>query len=290
MILGLRLKTFYNADYFERVVLPLMSIPVGAELLDVGCGYGGLSFIIAGLRPDLHITGVDPEPAMLEQAETAAAQKGFKNVTFDQGDGHHLKYNDNQFEAVVCQTVLTHVDDAQAVVGEMARVLKPGGVFTAVEYTELGVPASYHSRKDDKRDETWYAKYFRLSRLFMQGKKVLRRGDDGIGIRVPLLATAAGLDVFDVRLNDRVLHIIPPYAHPKQRDYVEFFKAFHPEKSDEKVMTRTVEAIRAAGGNEDEGRWLYETTMDPGAHRAIEEQTLTVISGFMLFLTFARKQ
>ena len=288
-ILGLRLKTFYNTDYFERVVLPLMCIPVGASLLDVGCGYGGLSFIVAGLRPDVHITGVDPEPAMLKQAEAAASQRGLKNVTFDEGDGHQLKYNDNQFEAVVCQTVLTHVRDAQTVVREMARVLKPGGVFTAVEYTDLGVPASYDSREDEKRDEHWYAKFFRLSRLFMQGKKLLGRGDDGIGIRAPLLATAAGLDVFDVRLNDRVLHIIPPYAHPKQRAYVELLKAFQPDAPDEKAITRTVEAIRAAGGDEDDGRWLYDATFQPDTHRGIEEQTLTVISAFMLFLTFAKK-
>ena len=288
-ILGLRVKTFYNADYFERVVLPLMNIPEGANLLDVGCGYGGLSFIFAGLRPDLHITGVDPEPAMLEQAEAAAAQRGFKNVTFEEGDGYQLKHEDNQFEAVVCQTVLTHVHDAQAVVREMARVLKPAGVFTAVEYTELGVMASYNSREDEKHDENWYAKFFRLTRLFVQGKKALGRGDDGIGVRVPLLATTAGLDVFDVRLNDRVLHIIPPYAHPKQRAYVELLKAFHPGKSDEKVMTRTVEAIRAAGGDEDDARWLYETTIQPSTHRDIEEQTLAVISAFMAFLTFARK-
>jgi hypothetical protein len=66
-------------------------------------------------------------------------------------------------------------------------------------------------------------------------------------------------------------------------------KAYHPEKSDVKVMTRTVEAIRAAGGNEDDGKWLYETTMETGTNRAIEEQTLTVISAYMAFLTFARK-
>ena len=288
-MLALRVKTFYNADYFERIVLPLMSIPEGANLLDVGCGYGGLSFILAELRPDLQITGVDPEPAMLEQARAGAAQKGLKNVAFDQGDGRQLKYKDDQFGAVVCQTVLTHVPDAPAVVREMARVLQPGGVFLAMEYSELGVPISYNSRANETRDENWYARFFRLSRLFMQGKKALGRGDECAGIQTPVLATAAGLDVFDVRLNDRVLHVIPPYAHPKQQAYVELLKAFHSEEADEKARTRTVEAIRAAGGTEDDGRWLYDATLQPGTRKAIEEKTLTMISAFLGFLTFARK-
>ena len=81
----------------------------------------------------------------------------------------------------------------------------------------------------------------------MQGEKVLGRGDDRIGMLAPVLATTAGLDVFDVRLNDRVLHIIPPYTHRKQRAYVELLKAFHSEESDERARARTVEAIRAAG-------------------------------------------
>src|ERR1051326_5986545 len=41
-ILGLRMKTFYNADYFDRIVLPLLDIPNAGRVLDVGCGYGGL--------------------------------------------------------------------------------------------------------------------------------------------------------------------------------------------------------------------------------------------------------
>jgi len=287
--LRLRVKTFYNTDYFEGIVLPLMGIPQAGCALDVGCGYGGLSLTLAGLRPDIHITGVDGEASGLESAAKTAAQNGLANVTFEQGDGHQLKYEDNQFDALLCQTVLTHVRDAEAVVREMARVLKPGGIFMAAEYTDLGALSSYNSVEDEKRDEAWYQKFFRVSRLFMQGKKVLGRGDDRLGVQVPLLATDAGLDVFDVRLNDRVLHVIPPYRHPKQADYLELLKAFYAPDPDRKGLARNIETLHAAGGTEEDANWLYNAEDEAAVRQAIEERSLTRISAYMLYLTFARK-
>ena len=63
-----RIKTFYNIDYFDGVVLPLLDIPLSGRVLDVGCGYDGLYLTLAGLRPDLYITGVDVEENALNSA------------------------------------------------------------------------------------------------------------------------------------------------------------------------------------------------------------------------------
>lgn len=287
--LRLRVKTFYNTDYFERIVMPLLDIPPDAHVLDVGCGYGGLSFTLAGLRPDLHITGVDPEVSALESATKAAAENGWVNMKFEEGDGHELSYEDNQFEAVLCQTVLTHVRDAEAVVHEMRRVLKPGGVFMAAEYTDMGPPSFYCSVGDEGRDETWIHEYFRLVRLYIQGKDLLKHGNEQVGVRIPVLATKAGLDVFDVRLNDRAMHIIPPFRHPKQVDYLELLKAAFAPDPDGKELGEYIEVLRAAGGTEEEARWLYEAEDHEALREAIEAGSLTRISAYMLFLTFARK-
>jgi ubiquinone/menaquinone biosynthesis C-methylase UbiE len=286
-ILGLRMKTFYNADYFDRIVLPLLDVPPGGRVLDVGCGYGGLSLLWAERRPDLRITGVDPEAGILKRAEAIASERRLANLAFEQGDGHQLIYESDRFDAVVCQTMLTHVRDAAAVVAEMARVLKPGGVFMAMEYTELGVPASYNSAENQKRDESWFEKHFRVSRLAIQGKKALGWGDDTVGVRIPVLATAAGLDVFDVRLNDRVLHVIPPYTHPKQQAYAELLKELH--KPDASVRQRTIDAACAGGGTEEDGQWLYDATFQPYVGSSIDDQKLTLITAFIFFLTFARR-
>jgi ubiquinone/menaquinone biosynthesis C-methylase UbiE len=64
----------------------------------------------------------------------SAAQDSLLNVKFAAGDAHQLSFKDGEFEAVVCQTLLTHVRDAEEVVREMARVLKPGCVHGGGAY------------------------------------------------------------------------------------------------------------------------------------------------------------
>jgi SAM-dependent methyltransferase len=57
-LLRLRMKTLWNLDYFEKIVLPLLHLPKDGQVLDVGCGNGGMSFLFSEQRPDLLITGV----------------------------------------------------------------------------------------------------------------------------------------------------------------------------------------------------------------------------------------
>lgn len=286
--LRLRMKTFWNFDYFERIIIPFLDLPQSGLILDVGCGNGGLSLLLADLRPDLQILGIDFEPKPLEDAYAYAARNGLKNLTFEQGDAHNLKYDDGTFDGVLCQTVLTHVRDAQAVVKEMTRVLKSGGVFFAAEYTNSAM-ANYDNVHFDKRDEDWYREYYRINLLFMKGKKALGRGDDTVGVRVPLIATQAGLDVYDVRINDRAMHVFPPYRHEKQRNYLELSKTANTIDNDEKWLKLDIETVVAGGGTEEDGRWFHHAIDSAGIVRAIEDGTFTATGSFALYLTFARK-
>jgi len=271
------------------IVLPLMNIPQNGRALDVGCGYGGLSLVLAGLRPDIQITGVDVEASALESAAKIAEQNGLANVKFEQGDGHLLKYEDDQFDAVMCQTVLTHIRDAETVVREMARVLKREGIFMAAEYTDSGAATAYNNVDFPDRDEAWYREFYRISQIIRKGKKALGRGDDEVGNRVPLLATNAGLDVFDMRLNDRALHMIPPYRHDKQKAYAELMKqALAPDTSGSWLKNLT-EMIQAGGGTETDAQWMYHAVDEAAQLKALEGGTLTMMSAFTLYLTFARK-
>lgn len=287
--LRLRMKTFWNLDYFERVVLPLLNFAQNGRVLDVGCGNGGISLLLAELRPDLQITGIDFESKPLEDARIYASRNGLNNLSFEQDDAHELKYEDGTFDGVLCQTVLTHVRDAETVVREMGRVLKSGGVFFAAEYTNSGAMSNYDNLHFDKRDEAWYREYYRISQFFVKGKQALGRGDETVGVRVPLLATNAGLDVYDVRLNDRAMHVFPPYRHEKQRNYLELSKTANASETDDKWVRLTIETVRAGGGTEEDGRWYHNTIDSAGIVRMIEDGTFTAIGSFTLYLTFAKK-
>lgn len=122
------LRCFINPLRFQYFLKVLQSRPPEPEaaLLDVGCGGGFLSeeFAKAGFR----VTGVDPSHNSLRQAADHAAAGGL-TIAFQKAYGESLPFEPGVFDYVVCCDVLEHVDDMDRVVGEIARVLRPGGMF-----------------------------------------------------------------------------------------------------------------------------------------------------------------
>jgi 2-polyprenyl-6-hydroxyphenyl methylase/3-demethylubiquinone-9 3-methyltransferase len=92
----------------------------------VGCGGGYLSEELAKIGLD--VTGLDPSPRTIETARTHAAQEGL-TIDYREGCGEELPFASHRFDFVCCCDVLEHVDDFSLVIKEIARVLKPGGVF-----------------------------------------------------------------------------------------------------------------------------------------------------------------
>ncbi|MEV6957896.1 methyltransferase domain-containing protein [Streptomyces sp. NPDC051207] len=97
------------------------------KILDVGCGPGTITADLAALVPDGHVTGLDREPGILEQARATAAARGRANTEFAVGDVHALAYPDDTFCVVHAHQVLQHVGDPVAALREMRRVTRPGG-------------------------------------------------------------------------------------------------------------------------------------------------------------------
>lgn len=123
------LRTMLNParfGYFRKVLAGLGVDPQGAETLDVGCGGGLLAEEFAGLG--CRVTGIDPSEPSLTTARAHAAQSGL-DITYLQGSGEALPFRDAAFDIVYCCDVLEHVDDLDRTVSEIARVLRPGGLF-----------------------------------------------------------------------------------------------------------------------------------------------------------------
>jgi SAM-dependent methyltransferase len=111
--------------------------PGPARILDAGCGTGGLIRRLAPRRPKWQWTGVDVSPLACELARERGATDVYEaSVTA-------LPFRDGEFAAVVSADVLYHLEDDEAALREMARVLRPGGIAV------INVPAhrwlwSYH--------------------------------------------------------------------------------------------------------------------------------------------------
>jgi 2-polyprenyl-6-hydroxyphenyl methylase/3-demethylubiquinone-9 3-methyltransferase len=113
-------------EYFREVLLQRPSPPESLAVLDVGCGGGLLSERFAALG--CAVTGIDRSLPTLATASEHARSMGL-DIRYQPGDAEALPFGARQFDAACCCDVLEHVDDVDRVVSEIARVLKPGGVF-----------------------------------------------------------------------------------------------------------------------------------------------------------------
>ena len=107
----------------------------GDLVLDLGCGEGRHA-ITAHLDKDVHAVGVD---LCLDDLKTTV--KKFKPMEEHASDGAafalscanalQLPFADDTFDKVICSEVLEHIRDWRGALGEIERVLKPGGAFCA---------------------------------------------------------------------------------------------------------------------------------------------------------------
>jgi len=106
----------------------LGAIEQGKHVVDVGSGAGMDSLVAARMvGPAGQVIGVDMTPAMLQKASAGAREAGFHNVEFREGFAEALPVPDDWADVVISNGVLNLMPDKDAVLREMARVLRPGG-------------------------------------------------------------------------------------------------------------------------------------------------------------------
>ena len=137
----LKAQTAYDAasDHFDDEPLAFwarigartverLALPAGATVLDVGCGTGASAIPAAtAVGPTGRVIGVDLADRLLTRAREKSRQQGLSNIEFRQGDMEDLGYPDGNFDAVVSVFSIFFVPDMTMQVGELWRMVKPGG-------------------------------------------------------------------------------------------------------------------------------------------------------------------
>ena len=114
-----------DPEYVEQI-LPLAAEELAGarRVLDVGCGDGQITRLAARLAGVDVAVGIDPTWNQIRVAATRGQAAGFARAGADR-----LPFPAATFDAVVACLVFEHIDDLDAAIAEIARVLEPGGRF-----------------------------------------------------------------------------------------------------------------------------------------------------------------
>jgi SAM-dependent methyltransferase/uncharacterized protein YbaR (Trm112 family) len=132
----------------EQYPIPALPLPKGGgrRLLDIGCGWGRWS--LAASAQGYDVVGIDPSLGAVLAARRVAVQLG-RDVRFVVGDARYLPFPSASADVVFSYSVLQHFsrEDASAAVGQIGRVLRPGGMTKVQFPTRYGVRCLYHQAR-----------------------------------------------------------------------------------------------------------------------------------------------
>lgn len=118
-------------DYFARFGMRLVEaadLQPGADVLDLACGRGAVLVpALAAVGEGGLVLGIDVAPAMVSRLRADLAPRALANVEVRVGDAEHLELPDASFDAVTGGFMIFFPPEPLRVLGEIRRVLRPGG-------------------------------------------------------------------------------------------------------------------------------------------------------------------
>ncbi|MBL4686561.1 MAG: class I SAM-dependent methyltransferase [Nannocystaceae bacterium] len=114
-----------GGEALTRRMLDAMRLSAGTRVLDVACGTG-LTTVALARDYGVHAVGLDLGQENLQAARASAQTTGL-DLSFVLGEASELPFEDDAFDAVVCECALSTFEDKPKVVSEFARITRSGG-------------------------------------------------------------------------------------------------------------------------------------------------------------------
>jgi len=121
------------ADSFR----PLLGDGQQRHLIEVGCGPGFYARRLAGIFPNLRVTGIDISDRLLSLARARAHRAGLLNCTFLRADAKSLEQFPGTVDAVVASRLFLILADREQALNAIFQTLRPGGVCFVAEPTSV---------------------------------------------------------------------------------------------------------------------------------------------------------
>jgi sterol 24-C-methyltransferase len=141
--MGLHRATFHdlgwNQELFERKMADAMELGPNKVALDIGCGQGLVADMVQD-QTKARVVGINISPEQIAKAKDIAAGKGKLGTALDFQRGsmnERLPFPDDTFDAAYIVQASPYAHDFSALMAEVRRVLKPGGIFSDLAVTTL---------------------------------------------------------------------------------------------------------------------------------------------------------
>lgn len=172
-----------SARFFGEIVT------AGMRVLDVGCGHGDLSRLVARLAgEDGEVVGIDRNEDALAMARDAAPDARAAPIRYHAVDLAADLPDLGQFDAIVGRRVLMYLPDARQTLGRLAAMARPGAVLAFQEHARTGLPAGVGELPLHRRLYGW-----------MWSTVAAEGGDVGLALRLPDVMNALGLSIEQAR-------------------------------------------------------------------------------------------
>jgi SAM-dependent methyltransferase len=121
-----------------EMMLDLAGLQVGSRVLDVAAGSGESTLMAARrIGPTGYALAADVSASMLNAAAEAARTAGVTNIETRVVNAENIELDADSFDAVICRIALMLLPNPAKALGEMRRVVKPGGKVAVMVYSEL---------------------------------------------------------------------------------------------------------------------------------------------------------
>ena len=131
------LLSFGQDPRWRRFLVSRVDVGAGDRVLDVATGTAAVAIALVR-RHGCSVVGLDQSAEMLGEGRARVQQAGLsERIELLEGSAEALPFEDASFEALTFTYLLRYVDDPAATLGELARVVRPGGTIASLEF---GVP------------------------------------------------------------------------------------------------------------------------------------------------------
>ncbi|MEM0967294.1 MAG: methyltransferase domain-containing protein [Verrucomicrobiota bacterium] len=142
--LGQKEDSLFRYQLFNEVYQPgteqvfsWLNLQATSQVLEIGCGIGATALYMAReIVPEGHVTAFDVASDMVDYGKRTAEKLGIANISFHHASAQDFHYAPGGFDLVHTRFVISYLQDAEKIVQNVYRALKPSGHFFAEEIAQ----------------------------------------------------------------------------------------------------------------------------------------------------------